>query len=146
MLFLTALLPLAIHAQQDAEKAAIQQLLQDETDAWNRGDAKAFAAHFAPDGSFTNRVGMQTYGRAPFEAQHQRTLGRVNFIRPDVAIADIDGVLSKVVTTPPGTPLFPDGSLHVKLQLVLSKENGTWQIDSFHNVTVNPAAAGGPPK
>ena len=159
LLFLTATLPTAALAQQEADRNAIQHLVQDEQDAWNHGDAAAFAAHFADNGSFTNIVGMQTYGRAPFQAQHQRifttiykgshnefTLGHVNFVRPDVAIADVDGVLSKMVSVPPGTPLFPDGSTHVKLQLVLSKENGAWQIDSFHNVTVNPAISGPPPK
>ena len=158
LLFLFAALPVAAPAQQDADRAAIQAIVQNEADAWNRGDSKAFAASFAQNGSFTNIVGMQTYGRAPFEAQHQRifatiykgshnefTLGKVNFVRPDVAIADVDGVLSKIASVPPGTPTFPDGSIHVKLQLVLSRESGTWQIDSFHNVTVNPALAGGPP-
>ncbi|GAA3759155.1 SgcJ/EcaC family oxidoreductase [Terriglobus aquaticus] len=162
LLFLAALLPIAAPAaataQQDANRAAILTIIQNLADAWNRGDAHAFASTFAEDGSFTNIIGMQTYGRAPFEAQHQRifatiykgshnefTLGHLKFVRPDVAIADVDGVLSKMSSTPPGTPLFPDGSVHVKLQLVLSRNNSTWQIDSFHNVTVNPAAAGGPP-
>ena len=159
LLLLSTALPIAAPAQQEADRAAIQHIVQDESDAWNRGDAAAFAARFAENGSFTNIVGMQTYGRAPFQAQHQYifttiykgshnelTLGKVNFIRPDVAIADVDGVLSKMVSVPAGTPLFPDGSVHVKLQLVLSKENGDWQIDSFHNVTVNPALTGPPPR
>ncbi len=162
--FLFAALPLAGRAQSTrdevADKAAIQAIVQSEQDSWNCGDADAFSAHFAPDGSFTNIVGMQTYGRAPFQKQHayifstiykgshnELTIGTLRFLRPDVAVADIDGVLSKIVRVPPGSPLFPDGSMHVKLQLVLSKENGTWQIDAFHNVVVNPAlAAGGPPK
>ncbi|WP_419805889.1 SgcJ/EcaC family oxidoreductase [Terriglobus sp.] len=158
LLFLAATLPTAVSAQQPQDRAAIQAIVQNESDAWNRGDAKAFAESFAENGSFTNIVGMQTYGRAPFQAQHQYifttiykgshnefTLGKVSFVRPDVAVADVDGVLSKMVHVPPSTPLFPDGSMHVRLQLVLSKEHGTWQIDSFHNVTVNPAAADGPP-
>ncbi len=158
--FLAALSPVTVHAQQDQDKAAIQSIVQAEQDAWNRGDADAFSTHFAADGSFTNIVGMQTYGRVPFQQQHARilstiykgshnefTIGTLRFIRPDVAIADVDGILSKIVRVPPGSPVFPDGSIHVKLQLVLSKENGTWQIDAFHNVVVNPALAGGiPPK
>jgi uncharacterized protein (TIGR02246 family) len=162
VVFLAVVLPLVARAQpQDeaAAKSAIQAIVQDEADAWNRGDAAAFSAHFAPDGSFTNIVGMQSYGRVPFQAQHQRifstiykgshnefTIGRIHFIRPDVAVADIDGVLSHMVSVPPDTPLFPDGTMHVKLQLVLSQQNGAWQIDSFHNVTVNPHVTGGPPK
>lgn len=158
LLFLAATFPIAASAQQPQDRAAIQAIVQNESDAWNRGDSKAFAAPFAEDGSFTNIVGMQTYGRAPFQAQHQYifttiykgshnelTIGRLKFVRPDIAIADVDGVLSNMISAPRGTPLFPDGSMHVKLQLVLSKQNGAWQIDSFHNVTVNPALSGPPP-
>ena len=145
------------HAQAAPDKAAIQAIVQDEQDAWNRGDAKAFAAHFAPDGSFTNVVGMQAYGIAPFIKQHERifstiykgshnamTLGNLRFVRPDVAVADIDSVVTNAVSVPPGTEREPDGSLHSKLQLVLSRENGTWGIVAFHNVAVNPAVAGPP--
>jgi hypothetical protein len=35
--------------------------------------------------------------------------------------------------------------MHTRLQMVLSKEHGVWQIDAFHNVAVSPALAG-PPK
>lgn len=158
VVFLVALFPVAAHSQQDQDKAAIQAIVQAETEAWNRGDAEAFSTHFALDGSFTNIVGMQTYGRVPFQKQHayifstmykgshnEFAIGTLRFIRPDVAIADVDGVLSKIVRVPPGSPVFPDGSIHVKLQLVLSKENGMWQIDAFHNVVVNPALAGALP-
>ncbi len=145
-------------AQSQADQAAIQSIVQEEQEAWNRGDAQAFAAHFAPDGSFTNIVGMQTYGVEPFLKQHEHIfstiykgshnelkLGRTQFIRPDVAVADVDSVLSHFVSVPPGTPLGPDGAVHTRLQLVLSKENGKWRIDAFHNVVLNPAFAAGPP-
>ena len=155
-------LPFAGAQQSDgtaADRTAIAAIVQDEQEAWNRGDAKAFAAHFASDGSFTNIVGMQTYGVEPFTKQHERifatiykgssnefTLGKLRFIRPDVAVADVDSVLSKTAAVPPGVALGADGAVHTKLQLVLSKEHGVWQIDAFHNVVVNAAAAGGPPK
>lgn len=150
----------AAQAQSPTDKAAIQAIVQDEQDAWNRGDAQAFAAHFAPDGSFTNIVGMQTYGVEPFLKQHQYIfstiykgshnefkLGKTQFLRPDVAVADVDSVLSHFVSVPPGTPLGSDGAVHTRLQLVLSKDNGQWRIHAFHNVVVNEALANaGPPR
>ncbi len=166
VLFLSAFLPTALstacYGQQadgaTQDRAAIQAMVQDEQDAWNHGDAKAFSAHFAADGSFTNIAGMQTYGRESFEKQHafifstrykgsynELHIGKLHFVRPDVAIVDLDTTLAKISTLSPGAVLFPDGALHTKMQLVLSKENGAWQIDSFHNVMVNPNAAG-PPK
>ncbi len=150
----------AARSQSPADKSAIQAIVQDEQDAWNRGDAQAFAAHFAPDGSFTNIVGVQTYGVAPFLKQHQYIfstiykgshnelkLGRTQFIRPDVAVADVDSVLSHFVSVPPGTPVGADGAVHTRLQLVLSKDNGQWRINAFHNVVLNEALANaGPPR
>jgi uncharacterized protein (TIGR02246 family) len=159
-LLLTTVLPFAAaNAQSEQDKAAIQKIVQEEQDAWNRGDAQAFAAHFAADGSFTNIVGMQTYGVEPFRKQHEAIfatiykgshnefmLGRLRFIRPDVAVADVDSVLSKFATLIPGTPLGSDGAIHTRLQLVLSREQGVWQIDAFHNVVLNPAYASRPPR
>jgi uncharacterized protein (TIGR02246 family) len=156
--FLLSTCSILASAQQPQDRAAIQAIVSDEQEAWNRGDAKAFSAHFAPDGSFTNVVGVQTYGIAPFQKQHEYifstiykgshnefTIGKLCFIRPDVAVADVDSVLSKTVSVPPGLALWPDGALHTKLQLVLSKENGAWQIDAFHNVAASPTQSGGHP-
>ena len=151
------LIPMSSYAQAPADKTAIQAIVQRLQSAWNRGDAEAFAANFAADGSFTNVIGMQTYGKAPFLKQHERifstiykgshnefTIGTLRFIRTDVAVADVDSVLSKAIELPPGILPYPDGSVHAKLQVVLSKENGTWQIDAFHNVAVNPAISAQP--
>ena len=72
------------------------------------------------------------------------TLGKLRFLRADVAVADVDSVVTNAVSLPPGTAVGADGALHTKLQLVLSKENGAWRIDAFHNVAVNPAATNPP--
>ena len=47
------------------ESAAIEALVAAETDAWNRGDAKAFAARFTADGSFTNRRSQRLLSGLP---------------------------------------------------------------------------------
>jgi uncharacterized protein (TIGR02246 family) len=52
------------------DETQIRAIVQSETDAWNRGDAQAFGAHYAEDGSFTNVLGKQFYGRQAFIAQH----------------------------------------------------------------------------
>lgn len=71
---------------------------------------------------------------------------KVTFLRPDVAIVDIDGTLTGAVRLPPGLKAGDDGAIHVKLQEVMTKEKGSWWIASFHNVAVYPLPAGGPPK
>ncbi len=131
------------------ETAAIQAIVAGEVAAWNHGDAKAFSAHYAEDGSFTNVVGLTLYGREAFEKQHDRifntiykgstnalTIGKIRFIRPDVAIVDTESRLSGFTQLPPGVQTQSDGAIHTKLQMVMTKEAGEWQISAFHNVAV----------
>ncbi len=66
------------------------------------------------------------------------TTDRVKFLRPDVALVDVTARLSGVASFPPGIKPNPDGSIDTKLQLVLTRESGTWWIAAFHNVTVIP--------
>jgi uncharacterized protein (TIGR02246 family) len=141
-----------------SDEAKILAIVQDQADAWNRGDADAFAARYADDGSFTNVIGQQLYGKKAFIAQHAQifatiykgshnmfAVGKIKFLRPDVAVVDIDGVLTGANRLPPGMKTFEDGALHVKLQEVMTRENGTWWIAAFHNVGVYPLPPG-PPK
>ncbi len=142
--------PLAL-AQGEKDKAEIAAIVKGETDAWNRGDAEAFAAHYAENGSFTNVIGQQLYGRKAFIEQHARIfstiykgshntfeVSHINFVRPDVAVVDIDGTLKGALRLPPGLKAGEDGALHVKLQEVLTKEGKQWTIAAFHNVAVYP--------
>jgi len=137
------------------DETQIRAIVESENEAWNHGDAEAFGAHYAEDGSFTNVIGQQLYGRPAFIAQHARifstiykgshnslVIGRIRFLRPDVAVVDIDGVLSGATRLPPGLKAADDGSLHVKLQEVMTKEKGNWWIAAFHNVAVYPLPPG----
>lgn len=139
------------NAQGAEDKLAIEAVVQSQSAAWNRGDAEAFGKDYAEDGSFTNVVGQQLYGRKAFVKQHALifstiykgshntlSVGKTKFLRPDVAVVDIDGVLKGASQLPPGLKPSEDGALHVKLQEVMTKENGKWQIASFHNVAVYP--------
>lgn len=129
----------------------IEALVAGLTDAWNRGDARAFSARFAADGSFTNVLGIVAYGREIFELRHteifstiyrgsvlQQSLAKLRFIRPDVAVVDVDAAVTGYVRLPPGVQAGSDGALRAKLQLVLTNENGEWWIVAFHNVDVKP--------
>ena len=161
LLLVAALLSLPCAAQQSTEDGTqIHSIVQCESDAWNRGDAEGFGAHYAEDGSFTNVIGQQLYGRQAFVAQHASifstiykgshnvlTISKITFLRPDVALVEIDGTLTGASRLPPGLKAAEDGALHVKLLEVMSKEKGSWLIQSFHNVGVYPLAnQGGPAK
>ncbi len=134
-----------------SDSSAIEALVARLTDAWNRGDARAFSARFAADGSFTNVLGVVAYGREIFELRHaeifrtiykgsvlQQSIGRVRFIRPDVAVVDVDAAVTGYLRLPPGVQAASDGALRAKLQLVVTREDGEWWIAAFHNVDVKP--------
>ena len=134
-----------------SDSRAIEALVAELTDAWNRGDARAFSARFAADGSFTNVLGIVAYGREIFELRHaeifrtiypgsvlQQSIGRLYFIRPDVAVVDVDAAVSGYLRLPPGVQAANDGALRAKLQLVVTREDSEWWIAAFHNVDVKP--------
>jgi uncharacterized protein (TIGR02246 family) len=129
------------------DEAAIARLLSEMTDAWNRGDVKAYGAHFQADGTFTNVHGTFHVGRDEFDRRHEEvfqgmfkgttlalTPKKLRFIRPDVAIADIDVALSGHRAKPPGIWTDHDGALHTCLLLVLVRDDGAWSIAAYHNV------------
>jgi uncharacterized protein (TIGR02246 family) len=137
---------------RESERAVIASLIASQADAWNRGDAKALAHNFLSDGCFVNILGMQTYGREPFEIQHAKIFStvykgslmklpvrRIHFLRDDVALVDLDAELSGYLGLPPGVSAGSDGILRTRLQEVLVKESGKWMIASFHNVDVKSA-------
>ncbi len=150
---LAAIAPVSLAAQTSTQQdtAAITAIVNALSDAWNHGDAHAFAAHYDADGSFTNILGTTLFGREPFEQQHQKifttiykgstvtfTPDRIKSLRPDVALVDITSHLSGAASFAPGIKPSPDGSLLTRLQLVLTRESGVWWIAAFHNVTVIP--------
>jgi uncharacterized protein (TIGR02246 family) len=129
------------------DEAAIAQLMSALTDAWNRGDAKAYGARYRADATFTNVNGSFYVGRDAFERRHEEifrgifkgttlalTSKHLGFLRPDIAIVDVDAALSGCQVRPPGVRPGPDGALYTCLLMVLVKESGCWWIAAYHNV------------
>ena len=54
----------------------IQTLIDELTDAWERGDAKAYGARFLPEGTFTNVNGEFYVGREDFDRRHAEIFDR----------------------------------------------------------------------
>ena len=130
-----------------ADEAAIRRLLADLCDAWSRGDAKAFSARYRDDGTFTNVFGTFHFGREEFEVRHAEvfrgflkgtkiamTARKLRFVRPDVAVADIDMSYSGFQTLPAGVQPMSDGLVHSALLMVLVKEGGGWWMSAYHNI------------
>ena len=138
-----------INAQSQTDEARIRKVIADQVSAWNKMDAKAFSASFAPDGGFTNIRGTVFYGHQAFEDRHKEIFEtffkgsrlamsptKIRFVRPDVAIVDLSTELSELRGTPPGIKAASDGKIHTRLQEVFVKDKGEWLITSYHNVDV----------
>jgi uncharacterized protein (TIGR02246 family) len=130
-----------------ADESEIQALIEELTGAWKRGDAKAYGARFMPDGTFTNVNGEFYVGREAFDRRHAEvfrgvfrgtalalTINKLRFVRPDVAIADIDTEVSASPLRPLGVAVGPDGVLRSRLLMALVKEHGAWWIAAYQNV------------
>lgn len=132
-----------------AEEALIRKTVDAEEDAWNRGDAKAFAARFEEQGTFTDVLGAISHGRAGIESRLSGLLAasfkgsllalklrKVRFVRPDVAIAEIDSEVTGSRRLPPAIHVEADKVLRTRLQQVLVKTVTGWSVAASHDVDV----------
>jgi uncharacterized protein (TIGR02246 family) len=127
---------------QAAASEAVDQLLGEIAEAWNAGDARAYAARYSPDGTFTNTNGTIDTGRDEVvrtaEEAFQGILAgtkvslavrKLRLIRPDVAVADLDTRVSGMQVAGNG----PGGEVRISQMLVLVKEDDRWWITAQHN-------------
>jgi len=132
-----------------ADEALIRKVIDAEEDAWNRGDARAFAARFQEDGAFTDVFGAVSHTRAELEKRQVEfftslfkgsrlalKVRKVRFLRPDVAIVEIDTEVSGFHKLPPVVYVDAEKVLRTRLQQVMAKTGNDWMVASFHNVDV----------
>jgi uncharacterized protein (TIGR02246 family) len=123
-------------AQPSSAESEIQRFLAQMTAAWNRGDAAGIANLAHKDITFTILDGSVFKGRDVFESKHRGVLTgafkgstqvfttrRVTFVRPDVALVDIDASISGGAARP----------VRSSLLLALEKEGQEWKIAGLHN-------------
>ncbi len=118
------------------EQEGIEKAIRDYSEAFNKKDAKALAAHWAPEGVYTNReTGERITGREAIEQNFSEilkesaakrlsvALNDVRLVKPDVAIADGRALLSVAGNGGPTETAFTS---------VFVKQNDQWLIDSVH--------------
>ena len=140
-------------AGPNKDEAQVRKAAVAQADAWNRHDAKAYAALFAEDADVVNVVGWWWQGRAQLEAKLTQAYSRmfknsaltftdvqVRFLDPQTAIAHARWTMTGA-TPPPGMP-EPKAGIQT---LVLRKHAGHWLIDVFQNTNSIPERSFVPP-
>ena len=141
--------PLA--AQSSVDTAAVRNIVKNEIDTWNKGDAVGYSRDFAAAGTFTNIRGQFFTGNAGYLKQHQvifkgifknstlkQDIASLKFIRPDVAIVETVTTVNGAAQIPVGVTRDDKGRIRTRLLQVVAKQNGVWKIMTYHNVDVKP--------
>lgn len=127
---------------QQADEAAIRQVVQQLQDAWAAKDGKAFAAPFTPDADYVVVDGARATGRAAIESGHAgifatflkdstnvATVKSVRLLRPDVAVVHAEWNLE----------VRADGKTEkhrAMSTMVMTKDGGKWNIAAFQNTPI----------
>jgi uncharacterized protein (TIGR02246 family) len=144
--FLLLFSPIVARCDSEQDKADIRNLQNQQADAWNRHDAKAYASLFKDDGDCVNVVGWWWKGRAEIEKkltdaylfvfkESVLTIKDVDvkFLGVDLAVAHVRWTMTGA-RTPKGIPEPQQG---IQTQ-VLQKQSGKWQIAAFQNTNAIP--------
>jgi uncharacterized protein (TIGR02246 family) len=127
----------------DEDAQAIRDVIEDIEVGFNTNDAELCVAHFTEDAWAVAVTGTRVAGRpalleahraglaGPLRDQYARyEVGEVNFLRPDIAIAQ----KYATATHPDGRPIDLD---HAMIALyVLVRLGGRWQVAARQNTLV----------
>lgn len=130
----------------DQRETTIRRLVQDQMEAWGRGDAEGYASTAGDDLGFTNIIGRRWVGRAAFVTVHEKRFAdifagshleaeveRISFPGQGVAVAESFLHLTGAKGLPRGIAGNADGSLHTRLLEVFELRDGTWTLIICHN-------------
>ena len=127
------------------DEEAIKQVIAGTTEAFNKHDAKAFAAFYTPDAELVTVRGERMKGAAEIEkglatifatratAATLKTFDlSIRLIRPDVVVAHVTTEMSGVINDKREKP--PHRELSIR---VLVKDEGKWRVTAFHNTIIS---------
>lgn len=139
-------------SEKARKEQAIRNVLEQQMNTWNKGDAKMYSQTFAMDSTATNVLGVNYVTRDELESRVAGILDtvfkgstltlrvrRLKFIRPDVAVVDVDSEATGHHVEALGVKC-PDGALRTNMLQVLTEEEGHWQVVAFHNTAVKADA------
>jgi uncharacterized protein (TIGR02246 family) len=123
-------------------ESAIRLTVSQIENAWNRHNAKDFAAGYAQEADFTNVIGESEHGRTKVEAFHapmfatifknshvKQTVSKIRFIKPDVAAVDVKWEMTGAIHS--NGEAWPDRK--GLINYIMVPEDGTWKVLIMHN-------------
>ncbi len=134
------------NAQSDQTKtndeAAIRANVEQIVKGWNMKSGAELAKPFAEDADFVVINGMKIKGRPAIDKGHQGifdtiyknsvlsyTVEQLRFLRPDVAVVHVRGVLQIMQGDKTETG-------NARITLVMTKNNDKWEIAAFQNTPI----------
>jgi uncharacterized protein (TIGR02246 family) len=124
-----------------AEEEALQERAKALVAAFNKGDARALAEFWTPDGDYMDETGKHYQGRKAIEESFQKLFAAgkgaelrthrtaFRFVRPDLAIGD--GLME--VIPPNGNP--PTVARYTAIHV---KQDGQWYLESVREAVATP--------
>ncbi len=132
------------------DEEQILGLVRTYTDAWDRGDADAFASVFSEDADFRSIRLDLAFSRREIAEGHRGLFAsvymgtrlkaevtRIRFVRPDVAVFDVD---ARIFNPEGGAAQAyrvdgpSDGGFRAHAMAVAERRFGEWKIASFMNM------------
>ncbi|MEU4251973.1 SgcJ/EcaC family oxidoreductase [Amycolatopsis sp. NPDC026612] len=124
------------------DRTAVTAVLDSLADAWGRGDADAYGAHFTEDATYVTFVGTRYTGRDDIAGSHRVLFEKflkgtklahevldVRFLGADVAVVSTSGDTHKGAQP---------GKLSKVQTYTLVRDNGRWLVAAFHNTQRKP--------
>jgi uncharacterized protein (TIGR02246 family) len=141
----------AMYAQLADE--AIRALIKNQTEAWNRNDAKGWTKDFVEDANFINVRGDLVKGRPAIEKIHAFifagpyegsdcavAIDSISYPGPNVAIVETLTEVTNFKSLPPGVVATSPGTLRTRLKLILVNGDSGWKIFAAQNTAIVPEA------
>lgn len=138
-----------LFALEPTDRVAIEQVIQDYTDAWNFRGGKGYANKYAENADFINIFGMKFSGRAEIEKRHMHILqtflkdSRFEVLQTELREVQPGLVLATVYWRThgyrnPGTDLSKSGTVREGIfSHVFVHNEGQWLIAMTQN-TLKP--------
>ncbi len=109
--------------------------------AFNKGDAKAVAGFWTPDGDYTDQVGRKFKGRVALEKLYTKVFAERKGAKLTIHVGSLRAVTPDVAIEEGITEVIPaDGGLSTTAAFtaVLVKKDGAWYFESVHETIARP--------